>query len=282
MREAKARGSDIVVFPELALTTFFPRWWMDDQARTRRLSNAKCRARRRGRCSKPPNRSASASISATPSSATRTAAPAAATTPRSWWARQCRIVGKYRKVHLPGHADDRAGFPFQHLEKRYFEVWRLGLSGLARIRAPVSACVFATIAAGPRPIASWACRASSSCFSATTRRPIFHGYRSRIPGRHVSQSPVRPGRRLSERHVGDRGRQGRRGGRGVHSLPAAASSSRPARSWPRRRARTMRSSSPTAISTSARFKRSGIHLRPAPPRRALRLITERTGAIPPD
>src|ERR1700728_4248389 len=32
MREAKARGSDIVVFPELALTTFFPRWWMDDEA----------------------------------------------------------------------------------------------------------------------------------------------------------------------------------------------------------------------------------------------------------
>src|SRR5271166_3846069 len=32
MREAKARGSDIVVFPELALTSFFPRWWMEDQA----------------------------------------------------------------------------------------------------------------------------------------------------------------------------------------------------------------------------------------------------------
>src|ERR1700741_3711055 len=32
MHEAKARGSDIVVFPELALTTFFPRWWMDDEA----------------------------------------------------------------------------------------------------------------------------------------------------------------------------------------------------------------------------------------------------------
>jgi predicted amidohydrolase len=32
MREAKSRGSDIVVFPELALTTFFPRWWMQDEA----------------------------------------------------------------------------------------------------------------------------------------------------------------------------------------------------------------------------------------------------------
>jgi N-carbamoyl-D-amino-acid hydrolase len=26
LREGKARGCDLVVFPELALTTFFPRW----------------------------------------------------------------------------------------------------------------------------------------------------------------------------------------------------------------------------------------------------------------
>src|SRR5580658_6741553 len=32
MREAKVRGGDIIVFPELALTTFFPRWWMEDDA----------------------------------------------------------------------------------------------------------------------------------------------------------------------------------------------------------------------------------------------------------
>jgi predicted amidohydrolase len=37
-----------------------------------------------------------------------------------------KIVGKYRKVHLPGHADHREGIPFQHLEKRYFEVGNLG------------------------------------------------------------------------------------------------------------------------------------------------------------
>src|SRR5437870_12926942 len=32
MREAHASGARFVVFPELALTTFFPRWWMTDQA----------------------------------------------------------------------------------------------------------------------------------------------------------------------------------------------------------------------------------------------------------
>jgi predicted amidohydrolase len=31
MREAHAGGAEFVVFPELALTTFFPRYWMTDQ-----------------------------------------------------------------------------------------------------------------------------------------------------------------------------------------------------------------------------------------------------------
>ncbi|MBS1163593.1 MAG: N-carbamyl-D-amino acid amidohydrolase, partial [Burkholderiaceae bacterium] len=31
MNAAKGNGCDLVVFPELALTTFFPRWFMPDQ-----------------------------------------------------------------------------------------------------------------------------------------------------------------------------------------------------------------------------------------------------------
>src|SRR4029077_4948060 len=31
LREAHAMGAKFVVFPELAFTTFFPRWWMEDQ-----------------------------------------------------------------------------------------------------------------------------------------------------------------------------------------------------------------------------------------------------------
>jgi predicted amidohydrolase len=37
-----------------------------------------------------------------------------------------RIVGKYRKIHLPGHAEHEPARPFQHLEKRYFDVGDLG------------------------------------------------------------------------------------------------------------------------------------------------------------
>ena len=36
------------------------------------------------------------------------------------------IVGKYRKIHLPGHAENEPWRAFQHLEKRYFEVGDLG------------------------------------------------------------------------------------------------------------------------------------------------------------
>ena len=40
--------------------------------------------------------------------------------------RQGKIVGKYRKVHLPGHAEPQPGRAFQHLEKYYFEPGDLG------------------------------------------------------------------------------------------------------------------------------------------------------------
>jgi predicted amidohydrolase len=36
------------------------------------------------------------------------------------------IVGRYRKIHLPGHAEHEPWRAFQHLEKRYFDVGDLG------------------------------------------------------------------------------------------------------------------------------------------------------------
>jgi len=36
------------------------------------------------------------------------------------------IIGKYRKVHLPGHAEPQPNRTHQHLEKRYFEPGNLG------------------------------------------------------------------------------------------------------------------------------------------------------------
>ncbi len=118
LREAASRGAEFVVFPELALTTFFPRWWMTSQDEIDRFFERSM--------------------------------PNAATQPLFDEARRLRIgfylgyaeltpegerfntavmvdregaiVGRYRKVHLPGHSEHKPAAPFQHLEKRYFQV----------------------------------------------------------------------------------------------------------------------------------------------------------------
>jgi predicted amidohydrolase len=51
------------------------------------------------------------------------------------------IVGKYRKIHLPGHADRRPDAPFQHLEKRYFEVGDLGFPVWRAFGGIVGMCI---------------------------------------------------------------------------------------------------------------------------------------------
>jgi predicted amidohydrolase len=123
LREAHGMGAKFVVFPELAFTTFFPRWWMEDQAEVDRryfestvpspetmpLFDA---AKKLGigfyvgyAELTPEKRRFNTSILVGPDG---------------------RIVGKYRKVHLPGHADHKPKAPFQHLEKKYFEVGDLG------------------------------------------------------------------------------------------------------------------------------------------------------------
>jgi predicted amidohydrolase len=51
------------------------------------------------------------------------------------------IVGKYRKVHLPGHADNRSHYPFQHLEKRYFEPGDLGFPVWRAFGGNVGMCI---------------------------------------------------------------------------------------------------------------------------------------------
>lgn len=121
LREAKGRGAKVVVFPELALTTFFPRWWMEDQDEIdsffeREMPNAATMplfdtarelevgfylgyAELANENGKKKHYNTSILVG-----------------------RDGNIIGKYRKVHLPGHADHRPHMPFQHLEKYYFDV----------------------------------------------------------------------------------------------------------------------------------------------------------------
>jgi predicted amidohydrolase len=55
--------------------------------------------------------------------------------------RDGRIVGKYRKVHLPGHAEYDPARAFQHLEKRYFEPGDLGFPAWPMLGGVFGMCI---------------------------------------------------------------------------------------------------------------------------------------------
>ena len=125
MREAHGRGAKLVVFTEMALTTFFPRWMIEDEAELDSYYET-----------------------AMPSPATQPLFDEAAKLGIGFYLGYAelvveggikhrfntsilvdqtgRIVGKYRKVHLPGWAEPLPNRAFQHLEKRYFEPGDLG------------------------------------------------------------------------------------------------------------------------------------------------------------
>ena len=128
MRQAHAHGCQLVVFPELALTTFFPRWYLEDPAEL----DAFYEREMPGPETRPLFETAAAlGIGFTLGYAELTldddGTPHRYNTAITVDANG-RIVGKYRKIHLPGHAEHEPWRAFQHLEKRYFEVGNLGFN----------------------------------------------------------------------------------------------------------------------------------------------------------
>jgi predicted amidohydrolase len=120
--QARERKCDLVVYPELALTTFFPRWYTQDQAEVdawfeREMPSAATRPLF--------ERAAQYQIGISFGYAELTADNRHFNT-SILVDRDGKIVGKYRKVHLPGHAEFDPQRSFQHLEKRYFEPGDLG------------------------------------------------------------------------------------------------------------------------------------------------------------
>lgn len=120
MRRAHEMGCHLIVYPELALTTFFPRWYIEDQAEidryferempgpetrplfelSKQLGVGFCLGYAELAVEDGRSRRYNTSILVD---------------------RSGTIVARYRKVHLPGHAEHEPWRRFQHLEKRYFE-----------------------------------------------------------------------------------------------------------------------------------------------------------------
>ena len=146
--QAAAQKCDLVVFAELALTTFFPRWLMTDAAEIDAFFEREtaatqselagdhfephlrplfARAREHGIAFKlgyaeltPDGRHFNTAILV---------------------GRDGRMIGKYRKVHLPGHAEYDPARAFQHLEKRYFLPGDLGFPVWRALGGIVGMCI---------------------------------------------------------------------------------------------------------------------------------------------
>jgi N-carbamoyl-D-amino-acid hydrolase len=140
LREARARDCDLVVFPELALTTFFPRWFMAQQAQI----DAFFESEMPGRDTKPLFDEARRLGLAFCLGYAELAEEGATTRHYNTSIlvdAAGRLVGKYRKIHLPGHAEHEPARPFQHLEKRYFDVGTLGFGVWRLLGGLVGMCI---------------------------------------------------------------------------------------------------------------------------------------------
>tara|TARA_A100000164_G_scaffold376245_1_gene412885 strand:- start:5441 stop:6232 length:792 start_codon:yes stop_codon:yes gene_type:complete len=125
------------VFPELALTTFFPRWYLDDvPAELNSYYETEMPGLETQRLF---DEAKSLGIGFYLGYAELTSEGQRFNT--SVLVDEVgSLVGKYRKVHLPGHEEHEPERPFQHLERRYFEegpdgfsVWEAfgGVMGMA-------------------------------------------------------------------------------------------------------------------------------------------------------
>ena len=125
IEKAARRDARFVVFPELALTPFFPRWWFDSEADLDAFYETAM-----------PNEAVAPLFAAARAEGigfhlgyaelTRTKAGVVRHNTAILVTPDGDIALKYRKIHLPGHSGHEPALPFQHLEKRYFTRGDLG------------------------------------------------------------------------------------------------------------------------------------------------------------
>ncbi len=116
LRKAHSAGCDVVVFPELALTTFFPRWFVDNISETDHYYETEM----------PSPITAPLFEEAKKLGIGFCLGYAELTSNGERFNTQIlvekdgSIVAKYRKVHIPGHEENEPDRAFQHAERYYF------------------------------------------------------------------------------------------------------------------------------------------------------------------
>ena len=216
LHEAGDQGVDLLVYPELAMTTFFPRWFVEDPAEfdhhyhrempDRHTKPLFDEARRLG-------------IGFALGYAELHIDEDGVEHRYNTYIlveRDGTVVSKFRKIHIPGHADYEPSRPFQHAERHYFEPGPHGFGAWQAFEGVVGMAIcndrrWSETYAGPRSAGGGVDPHRLQHAPVLLARP--HPERPvRIP-----QPPGHAGRCLPERRV--RGRRGQGGfEEGVESL----------------------------------------------------------------
>jgi N-carbamoyl-D-amino-acid hydrolase len=129
LEKAAKQGAQLVVFPELGFTTFFPRWPYKDESELLQFFERAM-----------PNPNVQPLFDRAAALEVGFYVGYGELTPEGHRYNSAIIVGpdgrtllKYRKIHLPGSYEVRPGQKYQQLEKRYF---RYGDLGFPVVRAP--------------------------------------------------------------------------------------------------------------------------------------------------
>ena len=116
LQQAHAAGCDIVVFPELALTTFFPRWFVENISETDHYYETQM-----------PSPVTAPLFDEAKRLGIGFCLGYAELTPQGerfntqiLVEKDGSVVAKYRKVHIPGHEHNEPEREFQHAERYYF------------------------------------------------------------------------------------------------------------------------------------------------------------------
>ena len=160
--EAASKGAKLVAFPELAFTTFFPRWQIDDPVEKAKFFEPESvddpQAILKSPNAKPLfDRAKELGTDIYVGYAERWTDEAGKSTDYNtcvyYSASEDRIISKYRKIHLPGTVEpipDKGTGVEQQLEKRYFTPGNLGFQAF-RVPGLVDSAVKAESADGKDP-----------------------------------------------------------------------------------------------------------------------------------
>jgi predicted amidohydrolase len=140
LRQGHARGAKVVVFPELVLTTFFPRYWMEDEAEIdswfeREMPNPATRPLFEEAARLGVGFTLGYAELVEENGGKRRFNTSILVDAHG------RILGRYRKVHLPGHLEFLPQAPYQHLEKKYFLPGDLGFPVWRAFGANMGMCI---------------------------------------------------------------------------------------------------------------------------------------------